>query len=383
MRRPLSTEAAFLYMDYNATTPVAPSVRDAVTICLDETWANPSSGHPLGRKAREVLEAARTSMASLLKADSGEIVFTSGGTESNNAVLLGIVPGLFPAKAHVVTTQIEHPSVLNPAIRLMELGYEVTFVGVDRQGVVSPDAVDAALRPETVLVSVMLANNETGAVQPVGEIARRARARGVLVHTDAAQAIGKMSVDVRELDVDYLTVAGHKLYAPKGIGALFMRKGAPIAPFLYGSGQEAGRRPGTEPVPMAVGLGEAARLAGEDLAGEAARLVRLRERLFDGILSLRRPVVRHGTPKTTLSNTLCVSFPGLIGAKILEEASPLMASTGAACHDRTVAVSHVLSAMGVDQEVALGTIRLSLGRWTRDADVERAVDALDRAIRSM
>lgn len=383
MKRPSATETSCLYLDYNATTPVAPSVREAVKDCLAETWGNPSSRHPHGQKAREALDTARCRLAGLIGADPTEIVFTSGGTESNNTVLLGIVPGLFSVKAHVVTTQIEHPSVLNPAIRLMGLGCDVTFVGVDRQGIVSPDAVEAALRPETVLVSVMLANNETGAIQPVSEIARRARARGVLVHTDAAQAVGKIPVDVRDLGVDYLTVAGHKLYAPKGIGALFVRKEAPFAPFLQGAGQEAGRRPGTEPVPVAVGLGEAARLAMEDLAGEAARLVRLRERLFDGILSLGRPVVRHGTPETTLSNTLCVSFPGLIGTKILEGAAPLMASTGAACHDRTVAVSHVLSAMGVGREIALGTIRLSLGRWTRDEDIERAVEALDRGIRGL
>jgi len=369
-----------LYFDYNATTPVANPVRMAVALAMERDWGNPGSAHGMGERAREALHVARAEVAALLGARPEEIVFTSGGTESNNTVLLGIVPGLADRGRHVVTTAIEHPSVLNPAIRLMELGYDVTFVNPDRTGVVQADSVARAMRPGTVLVSVMLANNETGAIQPVGEIARIARERGATVHTDAAQAVGKIPVNVAELGVDYLAVAGHKLYAPKGIGCLYIRRGAPFAPIFWGGGQEMGRRPGTEPVPLAVGLGAACRLVRDGLDEEGKRLERLREIMFSGLSGLGVPVVRHGPVGGTIPNTLSVGFPGLVGSEILSRSLPLMASTGAACHDRSVSISHVLSAMGVERDAALGTVRLSMGRWTTEEDVHKAVEAIGRGV---
>lgn len=371
-----------LYFDYNATTPVAKPVRKAVELAMERDWGNPGSAHGRGEGARVALEAARADVAGFLGADADEIVFTSGGTESNNAVLLGIVPSLVDRGRHVVTTAVEHPSVLNPAIRLMESGFDVTFVNPDCTGVVPAEALIRTMRKDTVLVSVMLANNETGAIQPVEEIARAARERGIPSHTDAAQAAGKIPLDVRELGVDYLTVAGHKLYAPKGIGCLYIRRGAPFAPIFWGGGQERGRRPGTEPVPLAVGLGAACRLAGDGLHEEAGRLERLREILFAGLSGLGVPLVRHSPSGVKgLPNTLSVGFPGLAGPDILAGSHPLMASTGAACHDRSVSVSHVLAAMGVEREAALGTVRLSMGRWTTEDEVREAVDALGRGVR--
>ncbi len=372
-----------VYLDCNATTPVAEPVTQRIEYTLKECWGNPSSGHILGQRARDLLENARRQVASLLNCQPEEIVFTSGGTESNNTVILGLAQDDSSHARRIVTTQIEHPSLMNPCLHLLERGWDVDFVKVDSNGIVDLEALQKAMTPDTKLISVMLANNETGAIQPLKEVCRMAHEKNLLVHTDAAQAVGKIPVDVAELDVDYLSVAGHKFYAPKGIGALYVRKGSPFGQLLFGAGQEYGRRPGTEPVPLAAGLGEACSLAVRDLEEEAARQTGLREQLFQGLSSLGAVFHRHGDPERTLPNTLYISFPGFEGSAILDKAEGIMASTGAACHDRSVSVSHVLSAMGVQRDIAVGTIRFSLGRYTTSQDITAAVEAIGSAIESL
>jgi cysteine desulfurase len=372
-----------IYLDYNATTPVVKPVQEEVNSVLKYKWGNPSSGHRFGQMAKMVLEYARVQVASLLNADQTEILFTSGGTESNNTVIMGVCQAMSGKGRHIITTRIEHPSLINPCLNLLEHGWDVSFIKVNSQGVIDPLEVERALRPDTVLVSVMLANNETGTIQPVAAISQLAREHGVLVHTDAAQAVGKISVDVKSLEVDYLSIAGHKLYAPKGIGALYCRKGAPLGQLMFGAGQEQGLRPGTEPVPLAVGLGAACDFVARDIETEAERQTGLREKLYAELSKLGHPIIRHGDPENTLSNTLSVSFIGKNGAEILAQAPEILASTGAACHDRAIKVSHVLAAMGVSPEVALGTLRLSLGRGTTESDIEIAAQAIGRALERM
>ncbi len=379
----VSMSSETIYMDYNGTTPVAPEVREKIARVLEHAWGNPSSSHSAGKAARTVLDKARAEVASVINASPDEVVFTSGGTESNNLVLLGIAPSI-QGKRHLVTSRIEHPSVMNPAIHLMEKGWDVSFVGVDSMGVVDVDELERAVRSDTALVSVMLANNETGVIQPLEEICRIAHRQGVPVHADAAQAIGKMPVDVKALGVDYLTVAGHKLYAPKGIGALFVKEGAPFGNLMFGAGQERGMRPGTEPVPLSAGLGAACSLVSQDLDEQISRLERLREMLFERLLlASGGSLVRHGDADNVLCNTLFVSFPGIIGNELLERCPGLMASTGAACHDRKVAVSHVLSAMNVEREIALGTVRFTIGRYTTEEELRRVSDMVKDALQRM
>jgi cysteine desulfurase len=372
-----------IYLDYNATTPVAKPVQEEINSALKEKWGNPSSGHRLGQMAKSALEYARAQVASLLNADPTEILFTSGGTESNNTVIMGVCQAISGKGRHIITTRIEHPSLINPCLHLLEQGWDVSSVKVNSQGIVDPLEIERALRPDTVLVSVMLANNETGAIQPVAVISQLARERGVLVHTDAAQAVGKIQVDVRHLGVDYLSIAGHKLYAPKGIGALYCRKGAPLGQLMFGAGQEQGIRPGTEPVPLAAGLGAACDFVARDIKTEAERQTGLREKLYAELSKRSHPIIRHGDPENTLPNTLSVSFVGKNGAEILAQAPEIMASTGAACHDRAIKVSHVLAAMGVSPEVAMGTIRLSLGRGTTESDIKIAAQAIGKALERM
>ena len=372
-----------IYLDYNATTPVAKPVQEEVNSALKEKWGNPSSGHRFGQMAKRALEYARAQVASLLNADPTEILFTSGGTESNNLTITGVCQAMSGKGRHIITTRIEHPSLMNPCLHLLEQGWNVSFIKVNSHGIVDPLEVERALRPDTVLVSVMLANNETGAIQPVAAISQLARKRGVLVHTDAAQAVGKIPVDVKNLGVDYLSIAGHKLYAPKGIGVLYCRKGAPLGQLMFGAGQEQGLRPGTEPVPLAVGLGAACDFVARDIEAEAERETGLREKLYAELSGLGHPIIRHCDPEDTIPNTLSVSFIGKNGAEILAQAPEIMASTGSACHDRDIKVSHVLVAMGVSPEVALGTLRLTLGRGTIKSDIEIAAQAIGRALERM
>ncbi len=369
-----------VYLDYNATTPVAQPVKEAVDFALSYLWGNPSSGHRIGRLSRASVEAAREKVALLIGAQAEEIIFTSGGTESNNMVLLGLAGDLSQRGKHLITSKIEHPSVMNPCLHLLEKGWDITFVGVDQNGLIKIEEIDSALRPDTVLVSIMLANNETGVIQPLDKVAELLHGRGVLLHADGAQAVGKIPIDTNVLKVDYLTVAGHKLYAPKGIGALFCRKGAPVPRLLSGAGQERGIRPGTEPVPLAVGLGKACEFVAQDLEQEAKRQHDLREELFTLLKRTGHRIIRFGGPENTLPNTLNISFPGKVGSQVLENAPGLMASTGAACHDRSIKISHVIAAMDVPKRVAIGAIRLSLGRFTTRTDITLAAKAISSAL---
>jgi cysteine desulfurase len=370
-----------IYLDHNATTPLAPEVGEAMAPFLSGAFGNPSSGHAYGRAARKAVDRGREQVAELLGAHPDEIVFTGGGSEADNAAIKGIVRG--PDRVHLVTTAIEHPAVLEPARYLARLGHGVDVVGVNGVGRVDPDEVGAACTAVTSLVSVMLANNEVGTLQPVAEIAAMARGRGILVHSDAAQAVGKIPVRVDDLGVDLLTVAGHKLYGPKGVGALYVRRGTGIEPFLHGAGHEGGRRAGTENTLGIVGLGAACALALREGNRRAEHATGQRERLERG-LRLRIPdLVVHAEAASRLPNTSSVAIPRVAGAALLAAIRDrVAASGGAACHADGTVASDVLRAMKVDPEVARGTIRLSTGRATTDAEIDEAVaviaDAADR-----
>lgn len=367
-----------IYLDYNATTPLGPGVAEAMLPFLQEYYGNPSSSHALGRICHEAMEDARGHVAALIGADRDEIIFTSGGTESNNLALLGILMRDFPsAGGHLITTAVEHPAVAEPARHLARLGFDVTVVGCDANALVDPDDIQRALRADTRLVSVMHANNEVGTVQRIREIAAICHEHDVLLHTDAAQTVGKIRVKVDELNVDLLTIAGHKLYAPKGIGALFVRQQVDLEPVLHGAGHERGLRPGTENVPHIVGLGAAALLASRQLESQAARLGQLCERMA-GLLREALPdeLIVHGESVPRLPNTLSVRFPRVNGQQLLARIPELCASTGAACHSRGGVVSGTLRAMGLAAAGAQGTIRLSVGWPTTDDEVDRAAELL-------
>ena len=372
-----------IYLDNNATTPVDPRVLDAMLPALRDGWGNPSSGHRRGRMAKEMVEAARAEVAACLGVLPDEVVFTSGGSESDNWAVGGTVAAR--GGGHVVTSAVEHPAVLATARALERAGrIRLTVVGVDGSGRADPDEVVRALAPDTVLVSLMLANNEVGALQPVAEVAEACRRRGVPVHTDAAQAVGKVPVDVGVLGVDMLTVAGHKVYAPKGVGVLVVRRGMTIEPMILGAGHERGLRAGTENVPGIVGLGAACEAVRRDLAGEAPRLAALRDaleaRLGEGFPDL----VRHGHRELRLPNTASVAFPGVDANALLAAlADEVAASAGAACHTGAVHPSAVLTAMGVDAATAMATVRFSLGRFTTAAEVEAGARRVLAAVRTM
>jgi cysteine desulfurase len=370
-----------IYLDHNATTPVAPEVREAMLPHLGELFGNPSSGHRPGQEAREAVERARGQVAGLLGGGPEEVVFTSGGTESNNLALLGAVRARGFARGHVVASAIEHPSVLQPLQALAREGVELTLVRPRPDGTLDPEAVVAALRPETVVVSLMHSNNELGTLQPVAEVAAEATRRGILVHTDAAQSAGKVTLDVRTLGVDLLSLAGHKLYAPKGIGALWTRPGTPLAPLLHGGGQESGLRPGTEPVPAIVGLGAACALVGEELPAAGPRLQALRDRFEEGVAAEVGDVQVNGSGASRLPTTSHLSFLGLDGALLLAAVPDVLASTGSACHTGAAEPSHVLRAIGASAETIRGAVRFSLGHRTSAAEIERAIELLGRAAR--
>jgi cysteine desulfurase len=376
-----------IYLDYNATTPIAPQVREAMMPFLSAEYGNPSSSHPLGRSAHAAVDAARSQIARLLGAETDEIVFTSGGTEANNWAIKGAAfARQFTGgpRGHVVISSVEHPAVVEPARFLERLGYEVTAVGVDRRGVVDPCAVRAALRPDTLLVSIMHANNEVGTIQPIAEISQTCRARGILVHTDAAQSVGKVRVRVDELGVDLLTIAGHKLYAPKGIGALYIGRGVRLEPLLHGAGHERGRRAGTENVLYIVAVGAAAEMASSDLEATSQKLERLRDRLLARLRTNIPAELRvNGEGAARLPNTLSVNFPGVAGGELLAACPELCASTGAACHSGEAKLSATLAAMGVSPQEGAGCVRLSVGRFTTDEQVDRAAEMLAAAWRRM
>jgi cysteine desulfurase len=374
-----------IYLDHNATTPVDQAVLEAMLPFLREAYGNASSMHAVGRTAREAVERAREQVARTIGAEAREIVFTSGGTEADNQAVLGVVALARPPEgrpAHVITSAIEHPAVLNTCQQLEKRGHPVTYLPVDETGRVDPAALAPVLRPETALVSVMLANNEVGTLQPVREMAAAARAAGVPVHTDAVQAVGRVPVDVGELGVDLLTISGHKIYGPKGIGALYVRRGTRIAPLLHGGHHEKRRRAGTENVPAIVGLGLACELAGARLALVAAHEARLRDRLERGILA-RVPHARvNGHPTERLPNTLNLGFAFVEGEALLMnlDLEGVAVSTGSACSSGDLKPSHVLLAMGLDHASAHGTLRFSLGRANTAEEIDAAIDAVARVV---
>ncbi|WP_323119773.1 cysteine desulfurase family protein [Burkholderia alba] len=365
-----------IYLDYNASTPIDPRVAAAMRPLLSDAFGNPSSAHWAGFLSKAVLEKARARVAALIRAAPDEIVFTSGGSEANNLALKGSFFSEPTIGFHIVTQATEHPAVLRPLAFLERFGAEVTYLPVDGNGRVDPEAVRRTITPRTRLITIMHANNETGTIQPIAEIGAIARAYGLRFHTDAAQSAGKIPVDVDRLGVDLLSIAGHKLYAPKGVGALYVRRGIELEPLLHGAGHEGGRRAGTESALMAAGLGEACSLAG-DLT-PMNRIGVLRDRLWDALRErFGECIVLNGHPAHRLPNTLNVSFAGRVGADVLASLDGIAASTGSACHTGKIPLSPVLAAMGIAEHVGRGAIRFSLGRETTSEEIDTVIAKLD------
>jgi cysteine desulfurase len=368
-----------IYLDNNATTPIHPAVLPLLQEALQEVFGNASSIHKEGQLARRVVEEARESVAGLIGAEPRDLVFTSGGTESNNAAIYGAVVDW--GGVHVVTTSIEHPSVLEAVNDLQHRGVEVTVINCKHDGSVAVADILAALRPQTRLVSIMLANNETGVVQDVAALASICRARGILLHSDAVQAAGKVSIDVETLGVDLLSLSAHKLHGPKGIGALYVRRGVVLAPHLRGGAQERRRRAGTENVPLAAAFGHAARIAREEPAGEG--MAALRDRLESGVRSGGWPVTINGAGVARVPNTSSITFHGADaeGIVIGLDLEGIAVSTGSACSSGRVEPSRVLLAMGLSPADARATVRFSLSRFTTRGEIDRVVEVLGRILR--
>jgi cysteine desulfurase len=377
-----------IYLDYNATTPVDPAVLEAMLPWLRAGCGNPSSQHAYGRAARDAVSQARAQVALLIGAADSEIVFCGGGTEATNHALKG--PAFSELEradsrgAQILYSAVEHPATIATALSLRRFGYLAREVAVDRRGILDLEALRSALHSPTLVVSVMHANNETGVIQPLSAISRAAREAGALMHVDAAQSAGKIPVSVGSLGADLLTLAGHKLYAPKGIGALYIRSGVALAPLIHGAGQESGRRAGTENVPYIVGFGAACHIAAQNLSSTMAGVQSLRERLWARLsTALGDNIVLHGHATERLPNTINASFVGLIGSELLAAVPEIAASTGSACHEGSVSISPVLAAMGVEASVAAGAVRLSLGRQTTAADVDQAAALLVQRSRTL
>lgn len=366
------------YFDHNATTPVSAEVLETLAVVLRDVWGNASSIHYWGQAAKQRLETARRQVAALIGARPQEIVFLSGGTEADNLAILGTVRRAPKPRKHVITTAVEHPAVLATCAQLQREGVEVTYLPVSSEGLVDPDDVRRALRPETVLVSVMHANNEIGVIQPLSEIARITREAGVLFHSDGVQALGKIPVNVEALGVDLYSLSGHKIYAPKGIGALYVRRGTPLAPILYGGHHERDRRPGTENVPGAVAFGAAASWMQANLEPEAVRLAALRDRLERGILERIPQATVNGGNAPRTPNTTNISFAGVEGEAmvIALDLKGFAVSTGSACSSGAIEPSHVLIALGLPAEKAKASVRFSLGRSNTAEQVDALIEAV-------
>jgi cysteine desulfurase len=371
-----------VYLDYNATTPVAPEVLAAMLPYFGEEYGNASSIHTFGQRARGAVEEARESVAALLGARPAEIMFSSGGTESNNHAIFGVVGAAQGVSKHVITSAVEHSAVLDPCRALEERGVAVTVLPVDRDGIVNPEDVRRAIRPETVLITIMLANNELGTIEPIEEIAKIASKNGVTLHTDAVQAAGKIPIDVAKLGVHLLSISAHKLYGPKGVGALYARKGTHLEPLLYGGHSERDRRPGTEDVTSIAGLGKAAELAVAHMKEEGRRIAELRDRLENGLLERIPHASVNGSRAHRTPNTTNLTFPFIEGEAmvIALDLKGIACSTGAACSSGAVEPSHVLTAIGLAPEDARATLRLSLGHQTTDEEIDFALDTIPPVI---
>ncbi len=385
MKMPPGLQGNPIYLDYNATTPVDPAVLEAMLPYLSTYFGNPSSAHYYAQAMRQALGQAREQVAQLLGCDPREIIFTAGGSESDMLAIRGVALAQRERGNHIITQVTEHPAVLNTCHALARLhGFRITYLSVDQDGRVDPAELEEAIDQQTVLVTIMHANNETGTLQPIAELAEIAHRYGVLFHTDASQSVGKIATYIGEMGVDLLTVAGHKLYAPKGIGALYAREGLQLEPVIYGGGQEAGRRAGTENVAFAVALGMAATLAREQLDGSQIRLQRLRDLLLQRLVQyLPGAVHLNGHTTERLPNTLNVSIDGMSGERILEATPQIASSTGSACHEGHTEPSAVLLAMGLSPERALGALRLTLGRWSSVEDVEIAARLIAQSVESL
>lgn len=364
-----------IYLDYNATTPIEERVKKVMKPYIEDYFGNPSSNHELGYKTKIAVENARRQVADLINCDSEEIIFTSGGSESNNMVLKGTAYTKSKNGKHIITSKIEHPAILNPCRFLSKSGYDVTYVSVDKYGMVNAKDIEDAIREDTILITIMHSNNETGTLQPIKEIGEIAEKYNILFHTDASQSIGKVPINVEDLKVDFLTIAGHKVYAPKGIGALYIRKGINIEPLIHGASHENSKRAGTENVIFDVALGEACAIAKEKLKDNSIK--ELTDYFYKGLLNIFGHGIRlngHGTKR--LPNTLNISFIGKDGIQVLDKLEGVAASTGSACHSGLTSISPVLRAMKVPDDVARGAVRFSLGRYTSKEDIDMVLEKL-------
>ena len=364
-----------IYLDHNASTPVLPEVLETMLPYLRDRFGNPSSTHHFGRLTRQAVEHAREQVAALIDCDPAELYFTSGGTEANNLAIRGIAAAN-PARKHIIASVIEHPATLEPCAYLERKAYSVSHATVDSKGRVAPAAIHEALSDDSLLVTIAHANSETGTLQPIGELSDLAHRHGALMHSDAAQSVGKVPVSVRQEQVDLLSIAGHKLYAPKGVGALYVRTGTAIEPVVRGAGHEKGLRPGTENVAFIAGLGKACAIALEDLDEESKRIQRLRDRFWNHLAEAIPGIEQNGDTENRLPNTLNVRFPGVSGNALLEATPSIAASTGSACHSAGESASSVITAMGIPEEIALGSVRLSLGRCNTQDEIDQAATAL-------
>jgi cysteine desulfurase len=370
-----------VYLDYNATTPIDPEVNNEMIPYFQTGFGNPSSSYSIGRENLEAVNRARMQTASLINARPEEITFTSGGTESNNHAIRGAVIAHQGNGKHIITSAIEHPAVTNVCRHLAAQGWEITWLPVDKTGKVDPADVEAAIRPDTVLVSIMHANNEVGTIQPLKEISEITRHKNVLLHTDAAQSVGKLDTDVEALGVDLLTIAGHKLYAPKGIGALYVKNGVDIENLMFGAGQEEGVRPGTENVAYIVALGKACEISAGNFDKNYRNMYNMREKLLEGLLLNLKNIRVNTDLNNSLPNTLSIAF-NKIEAHALTTliSNEVLISTGSACHSGITEISSVLKAMKIDLLTATGTVRVSTGKYTTGEEIEFAIEAISKAV---
>jgi cysteine desulfurase len=374
-----------IYLDYAATTPVHPDVLKAMLPYFTDAFGNPSSIHSFGQEAKEAIVAARAKVARLIGAQAEEIVFTSGGTEADNFALHGVYVANMSKGNHIITTAVEHHAVLEMCKSLGKIGAKITYLPVDKYGMVDPAEVEQAITPETILISVMHANNEVGTIEPIAEIGKIAHEAGILFHTDAVQTAGHIPIDVNELEVDLLSISAHKLYGPKGIGALYIRKGTKITPFMLGGGQEKGRRSGTENTPGIVGFGKAAEIARQEMSAEALRLTGLRDKLITGLQQNIENIQLNGHPVQRLPNNVNISVSFIEGESMLLnlDMEGIAASTGSACSSASLEPSHVLLAVGCSHEQAHGSLRFTLGKWTTSDEIDKVLDVLPRIVKKL